>query len=235
MPGLQGIRAIPFEVIIFSAFEEIIVETFNIGDTVRILPYQVTTMYGYKMEGYGSGQVGKISRLSQDYDWRRAPTHAEVEWLTDNGAEHYSGSYPLGGLEVVAKGDGTFIPGVTLPFSQRELREQRWTAFEAAANAVDWTHEGFSNAASFLAWVYLNQDPRARAQLCAMQRKDGSVNPGKVEKLFGHMGLTIDDWAYACPLDIPNEFLTRLNSNPVRNRQCVNWQEVADQFHRDVK
>lgn len=77
-------------------------------------------------------------------------------------------------------------------------------------------------------WLYLNQEPRAHQSLKGFVRKDGSLNPNRVRKLFSDMRLRVDDWAYACPIEVPVEFAHR--SNPVAHLQQVNWPEVAADF-----
>lgn len=206
--------------------------TLTIGDTVRILPYIVTTMSGLSVEGYLSNKLAVVTGFSKDYSWRSRPNLASLRVLEDDDARASTASRPLDQLALVTKGPGFFELGKTHPFSKEELQDQRWAAFVDKANSLDLQHEGFSNAATFLAWIYLNQEPKARHRLTMLVRKDGTLNPGRVEKLFVELKLAIDAWAFECPLEVPEEF--KFRRNPVASKQAVNWAEVAKQFEPEA-
>lgn len=205
-----------------------------LGDTVRIKPYRTQTMSGYWYEGWGSGVVGVLVRMRMDYDWRAAPNLGSVRFLSDD--DDFDASErerPLSELELVAKGDGTVVPGVTYPFSGYELRQQRLAQLVARIVALNRTHQGYSNPATFLAALYLGNDRRARERLPHMQRKDGTINPEKVRKLFFEVGLKVDDWAFEPTLDIPREFAGwRLGTEVL---YAVDWSEVAADFAAERK
>lgn len=132
---------------------------------------------------------------------------------------------------LVAKGPGRFELGVTHPYSEEELKQQRWDAYVARVHLHDLTHQGYSNSATFLAALYLDQSTAFRAQLPGMWRKDGTVNADKVRKAFGQLGMTIDPWAYECPVEAPEEF--QHYHNPIRAKLNVNWDEVAAEFTQE--
>lgn len=120
---------------------------------------------------------------------------------------------------------------VTHPYSEEELKQQRWDAYVARVHLHDLTHQGYSNSATFLAALYLDQSTAFRAQLPGMWRKDGTVNADKVRKAFGQLGMTIDPWAYECPVEAPEEF--QHYHNPIRAKLNVNWDEVAAEFTQE--
>jgi hypothetical protein len=202
--------------------------TIDIGDTVRVMPYTCTTMNGDVVKGFSSNRLAIVTGISKDYAWRSAPNQVDVRILEPGESHAYTDSFKTEKVQLVEKGNGTFVLGQTHPFSPYELERQRWDELVAKAKAAPLEHEGFVNAATFLAWLYLNQEPRAHTNLPGMRRKDGSINPNKVEKLFSTMGLTIDSWAFECPVAIPAEFKNQ--GNPVAYEQRIDWREVAEQF-----
>lgn len=147
------------------------------------------------------------------------------ERISHDWHEHHHQAF-----ELVRKGDGIVVPGVTYPFTEDELRDQRWQAFLARVEAKDVSHQGFSNAATYLAWLYLNNESGfVRYDLPSLRRKDGTVNPNKVRTSFERRGLVVDSWARECPIDIPREFAGRV-IHGLAGRMAVKWQEVADAF-----
>lgn len=202
--------------------------TFNVGDTVEVATYQVQTMSGLWVDGYCCGKTAIILELTKDYAWRTEPNQARLRIIEGDNEQAWGSTENLANLRLVQRGEGRVELGVTHPWTQTELQEQRWVVFVDLARGVSLTHEGFSNAATYLAWLYLNQEPRAHQSLKGFVRKDGSLNPNRVRKLFSDMRLRVDDWAYACPIEVPVEFAHR--PNPVAHLQQVNWPEVAAEF-----
>jgi hypothetical protein len=204
------------------------IQQLRVGDTVRIKSYSVTTLQSWVIPSSRSGRDAVVLELYRDYAWRPAPNRARLRVMLDAEGDAYTASEPLSNVVLLAKGPGYFELGNTHPFSERELRDQRGADFVARVESLNLEHEGFSNAATFLAWVYLNQQPSARRQLSPLVIKDGTLNPSRVEKLFNSMHLAIDPWALECPMDLPSEFSHYLN--PIANKQRPNWNEVAQQF-----
>ena len=198
----------------------------DIGDTVRIKPYTVETLYGDRIEPSDSRKAGILLRAFQDYDWRSAPNMAVLRVLMDSGEAWIVRDRPLTELELVEKGNGTFLLGVTHPFSEKELQGQRLDAWRQKWADHDRTHQGYSNAATFCAWVQLQNNSSCLDQLHRMRRKDGTINPDKVAKLFRDSRFTVDAWALDCCIDIPAEF----EHHRWRYRERVNWAEVAAEF-----
>lgn len=200
----------------------------RVGDTVRVKPYQVQSMSGLWAESGKSGCTAIVTGFKRDYSWRSRYTHAVLRVLSRDGQSAWQDSEPFDRLELVERGPGHFVLGQTHPFTPDELRHQRWQAFVQKLEHLDLSHQGFCNPATFLAWLYLNQEPAAHAALRGYVRKNGTINPNRVEKLFRQLKLTVDPWAFECPLDMPAEFSKHLN--PAARRQRVDWQEVAGTF-----
>lgn len=206
---------------------------FEIGDTVYVNPYKTRNMNGELVEGWPSGKTGIILKLTKKYDWQRAPTGVNLRIMSDDGRNAESAwMCPIEHLTLVSKGPGRVELGVTHPFSQDELREQRWEAYVEAAHAADLTHQEFCNQATFMAHLYLDQDTRFRKELPSLWRKDGTVNPDKVRKAFHRLGLQVDPEVFECPVEAPEEF--RLRPNPIAGKLNIDWDEVAAEFTRDT-
>lgn len=200
----------------------------EIGDTVLIQPYTTQTMSGNSYPGSASNKTGVVIRLSKSYDWMSYCDNGTVRVLAKDDDTAVEELRPLAKLSLVSKGNGTVVLGQTHPFSKQELREQRWDSFVSKVQAVDLQHVGFKNGATFMAWMYLDQEAKVHAALPRLRRKDGTIHPNKLNKLFRQCKFQIDEWAFKCPLDLPEEFKHR--PNPVKDRQALDWTEVADQF-----
>lgn len=111
------------------------------------------------------------------------------------------------------------------PLSNQELYQKRREVFNHQVSLLDQSFEGFANAATYLAWLYLNNEPRFHNWLQGNRRKDGSVNPNKVQKEFLRMGIEIDDWA-SQPIISTEEF----KAPPPK----INWREVAENFNQQL-
>lgn len=200
------------------------------GDTVNIREHRKTpSMYPDRTFTYPAEERCVVLSLRKRHLWCAEAEQAHCVKLTGDGADVEDHFVKLHTLELVSKGSGHYVPGVSLPFSQRELKQQRWDAFAEQAYATPIPkHCGFSNASTFLAHLYLSQYKGFMGSLPGMRRQDGSVNPNKVEKAFRHARLVIDDWAYVHPLAVPGEF--DRYSMPWRRALNINWLEVADSF-----
>jgi hypothetical protein len=119
-------------------------------------------------------------------------------------------------LEVLKVGDGTVIPGISYRLCEKEIWDAKYEAY-------DFTFEGYTNAPTHLAALYLQQDSGHRSALKGMLRKDNTINPKRISEYFRKTpSLTIDDWA---PLQ---------GNFPVRSeyRQGVDWDEIAAEFNQ---
>ena len=197
--------------------------TIDIGDTVRILPryHSSVRCQGHTEKDSSSDQIGIVVRKHEYHSHellvRYLPFGNYSSWLT---------AVPLKGLSLLAKGDGEakwFFEG------RGEAMDRQRAEHQAKLDACDVSHQGFSNAATFLACLYINNDARALAEVQSFQRKDGTVNPNKVNKLFHRRGFVIDAWAYESPIKTPEA----LEGVQFRLRSNINWQEVANEFKRE--
>jgi hypothetical protein len=115
--------------------------------------------------------------------------------------------------ELVHMGDGTVVPGRDYEFTKLELAQAKFST-------MDHRYQDYTNAATFLAALYLRTDNRHHHAVLAMVKADGRINPERLKNYFYRSGLTIDDWAtYAEGLPERLEF-----------RQVINWPEVAQEF-----
>jgi hypothetical protein len=120
-------------------------------------------------------------------------------------------------LEIVTLGDGTVKEG-SYQKSEKEIWTERF-------NVRDHSFEGYSNPPTFLAALYLENEPVCQTQLARMVRADGTINPRRIEKLFRDQKLVIDEWAW-----YPEEFPHRSEF-----KYWVNWTEVGDYFIQKFK
>jgi len=197
----------------------------SVGDTVRVKPYQTQSMCGLWSTGYKSGLTAIVTGFKKDYDWRTIPNIAILRLINKDGEDAYQDSHPISELTVIEKGPGRFELGVTHPLLKDELKKLRYMSVYEKIHSFDLRTQGFSNAATYLADLYLSQDPRAQDQIKGMVRKDGSINPKKVAKLFYQLKLKIDPWALQRPIDPPEEF--RNHSFHDSHLYQVHWDEVA--------
>lgn len=210
--------------------------TLEAGDVVRITTYMV----GLLATGgpwHDATVEGKEFIVTHRYQRPTDPAHVWRLCLRrlhndPNGAprsiivQTYDDG--LNAMELVRKGRGVAIPGEDYELTEGEKKELRWRAFEQKLLGIDWSYNGYSNAATYLAALYLrNERAWHDTKLPSLRRKDGSLNPNRVEKAFTDLGLKVDDWAFGFPIDIPTEFA---NYALGRYRPKVNWQEVADEF-----
>lgn len=193
------------------------------GDNVRIRPYKSTNLYGDSITPSDSGREGQIVKIYCKYDWYSIPDMAMVRMLT--GDDAWVTSRPLGGLDLISKGQGFHEVGVTHPFSERELRQQRLSAFDARIKSFRGDYNGWSNAATEIAFILLNNDSAAMHLVNAVRRRDGTVNPTKVARIFADRKLLVDEWAFEPALEVPAEFTSLIHS--MGWRQKINWDELA--------
>jgi hypothetical protein len=136
-------------------------------------------------------------------------------------------------LVLEQKGRGIFEAGIDRPFSPKELRMARFEKFkEKLLQAVLTRYEGYRNPATFLASLHLRNDPGfMNSVLPGLVRKDGTINPNRIEKAFRDRGHRLDPWVHQSPIDVPPEFANyRL---PELCHLNVDWAEVAEDFRPD--
>lgn len=200
----------------------------TVGDIIRITRYMLGRMYENPTNDMT--RVGKeavvVSVQRSTYGSAKQITCRQLLSGEQETLEVYSGHEDF---EYVRTLDGPVVPGVTFPWTERELINQRWAAFLQKLEGFDHSHQGFSNPATFLAWLYLKNDAQACGQLKSMQRKDGTVSTAKVHRLFSVRRFKVDDWALECPIDVPAEFQNWVET---RKGRAVCWAEVAHAFRK---
>ncbi|WCD44228.1 hypothetical protein Lumi_089 [Xylophilus phage Lumi] len=198
---------------------------FQVGDTVRRKPHLVQTMGGFTSHGYDSGLEGVITHWKGTW-----LDEVKVRILRPEGAV-WNMSYKVEQIELVAQGPGRFVLGETHPYAEIELKTQRYNVLLDRFFKIDQTHQGFTNAATFLAWLYLSQDSAWHAVWPRMWRADGTINSDKIKAWFQRQGMKVDDWAFEPPLDVPEEFQHHSYTHLMRPK--VMWNEVAAMFKRE--
>lgn len=135
-------------------------------------------------------------------------------------------------VSLVRKGCGTASPGRDYPLLAYERKELRFERLKRRLLAIDWSYEGYCNAPTYLAALYLRNCAAFVDSLARLRRKDGTINPVKVQKAFRQHKLEIDPWAYEFPFDIPVEFQ---NYALDQYRPKVDWSEVARDFAAETQ
>ncbi|UUZ75473.1 hypothetical protein LP414_27545 [Polaromonas sp. P1(28)-13] len=163
---------------------------FEPGDTVLIKPHTTGPLLypdiRYPHPGAGLEYVIERQETARwIYDTDRK---CHLRRLKEDGLDIDDQRVHPGHLELVKKGPGAYTPGVSVPFSQRELSDQRTAAFrQKFLDTPVPTHEGFVNAATYLAWLYLNNDSGFMGTVASLRRMDGTINPNKIEKEFKYL------------------------------------------------
>lgn len=81
--------------------------------------------------------------------------------------------------------------------------------------AAEQKYQGYTNAATYLAALYLANDFGAYTDLHKARQADGTIKADDVKNIFIRHGLRVDNWV--CEYD---------NTK----RPQVNWTEVAEDF-----
>lgn len=199
-----------------------------VGDTIKIRPHMTSSLSGIASESYLSNQVGVVMGLFKKYDWESGVSQARIRYLDKSGYEACFTSHALSNLDLLTKGDGQYVLGVTHPFSGRELYDQRLAAFDAKIKATIVKWEGWSNAATHQAYLILNTSSQAVQRIFGIRRKDGSVHTGKLEVIFRELDEKVEDWAFEPILDVPAEFEREISRHNWRPQ--INWGEIANEF-----
>lgn len=210
-------------------------EHIQIGDTVRITRYKIGIMTENPVDD--DAKIGKLCIVTQVDTVLYRSGYPDYTAYTLRYCEppHEWGVYPFcqvrsgsrhQEMELVTKGNGTCTPGVDYQFTKGELFEQRWDAFLEQHAKMDYTYEGWTNAATWLAAFLITNNQGALEAVYRMRRKDGTVNAKKIQKLFVDRRFVLEAWTLECKLEVPQEFKGRYIPDLPR----VNWQEIADDF-----
>ena len=158
---------------------------------------------------------------------------ANLRYLNAHGGHSWHFVHPSN-LELVEKGLGSYVPGVSLPFSADELRHQRWETYvERLRVALNEEHRtgysGFVNPATFLAALAIDNDSTALHYAHSKRRRDGSLNPCWALQAFKMTRFKIDAWALDPLVEVPGEFASYVL--PTELRRDVSWSSVAEHLH----
>ena len=200
---------------------------FQIGDVVSVAEYRSNP--GMNGSTWLEPSIARVVILSvgKKYQWQRNNEYATVREIQAPSDEYAHSNTRWGvsleHVSLVAKGSGSVTPGVDYEFTPEELRQQRFEAYKAKLAAVDQSHEGWTNAATWMAHLYLTQESAFHGWLKQNRRKDGTVNVNKLRKLFSQSGIKLDAWVLEAPIDPPAEFVGY--AHPYMPR--VNWEELA--------
>jgi len=196
----------------------------RIGDTIQIQKISRKDDRGLLSNTYShlSEDRAIVVGFASDYEWRSKPTHLKIRVLRDYP---FFGFIPIDWVSLLEKGPGSFVLGVTHPYTPSELKQQRYDAFHKKWIDHDLTYQGFTNSSTFHAFLYISQDQSLLKSLRYMVRADGSIHPNKIEKAYFRRGHIIDPWCLEIPLEIPSEF--RSYSFSHKHRLKPNWTEVS--------
>jgi len=189
-------------------------------------------MRGDCIEIWASRRIGWIDGVVPgEYSWSGSKYRVVIlpniqSWNHQSDSIEY---VPIDTVSLLAKGDGKRpVPGLTYPFLPVQLRDIAYFEWDWLMRHTDHRHNGFDNLATHLAWLYLNNESKALQAVRRQYRKDGSVNPNKVAKIFKEHGLKIDDWALEPQIDPPAGIRVW-----DKHRPHVNWEQVAYEFRKD--
>lgn len=208
------------------------------GDKVRILPHETGPSYypHIRYQHPASGEIHVVEAMPPHTPWGSgyySDATATLRYLTDDGGHSWHFVHPSH-LEVTEQGSGSFVPGVSLPFSERELSQQRWESYlerlrVALVEEFRVGTNGFTNPATFLAALAIDNDPDALRFARGKRRADGSLNPCWARRAFKMTRTVIPEWALAPLVDVPGEFASR--RIPEELRRGVLWTSVAEHLH----
>ncbi|MBC8737226.1 hypothetical protein F6X40_10445 [Paraburkholderia sp. UCT31] len=122
---------------------------------------------------------------------------------------------PLRSLEVLTVGDGTVMPRRDYVLSKREIYDARFAK-------MDHRIEGWTNAATFIAHLYLRNSHIHYEAMRAFRRAGGSINPARIKSYFYRNAIQIDDWA-----KFPEGF-PRYD----HYRYQIDWNSIAGEFNQ---
>lgn len=206
-------------------------EVIEIGDLVKVRDFKSLSRrcQGQYEDSWMSGKEGLVMSIGPlwNYDWcKHYRDAASILFCpADNYGDAWESKVAIENLILLKKGNGRYPRmGFEYPIPPAIERLCRLYDWDWKMRHHDHSHEGFSNAATYLAWVYIKNDQRCLSAVVSQRRKNGTINPDKVRKIFYQHNLRVDDWAFNYPIDLP-ELLN--HSLITRWKPKVNWLEVA--------
>jgi hypothetical protein len=209
-------------------------EIIEIGDLVKVKDFKSLSMrcQGQYEDNWASGKEGFVVSICPlwDYDWYKH--HRDAARILINTGGEYDNAYVIKAviknLIVLKKGNGR-VPRMGFeypipPFIERLCKLYDW---DWKMRHHDHSYEGFVNAATFLAWFYIKNDQKCLNAVTSQRRKNGTINPEKIRKMFYQYKLKVDDWAFEHPIKPPEGYNHVLVD---RWKPKVNWLEIAGNF-----
>jgi len=201
----------------------------EVGDTVAIKEHQRAPKL-YPSDFYTVPASGgwTVCRIDREYTW--GPYTAYLYKYEAGRYDYRSEFCAFQYLSIESKGNGAFVPGETIPLSEELIYRGRCEEIrQRFANTPVPEHEGFVNSATWLACFLLSQDTRTSGYVSQLRRKDGTINPDKMRKLFSDFQLKLEEWVSEPHIEIPED-LRRIHLPDKDRRLGVDWQEVAEEF-----
>lgn len=197
----------------------------QIGDLVRIVSYKIGRLYPNPIDDPEVvGQLALVVRT--DAECKRYFLR-----LVDKPRTAYTEIYDVyTHLELIERGK-SIVPGIDYPMTDSEWNDVILEDLAWKYDRLNFRHQGFSNYPTFLAHLYLNNESSFVNNVQHLWRKDGTINPDKIQKEFNRLKLKIEPEAFYIPMDFPSTH-AYLES---RWAPRVNWKEVADCFARTNK
>lgn len=207
---------------------------FKPGDRLKVKPYKTQSMNGEWWDGYMVGRECWVIGFGRSYNRKCKPNtplsgfdEAQVVYMPEHGKECYTWvDIELLELVEVGKGRPPLI-GIDTPLPEYYVEHTPVEDWLYRFRNFNQTYEGFTNAATYLADLSLRNDRIAMCSLPHLRRKDGSINPSKIAKLFSQRKLSVDEWALELPIDPLEGWV---NSWLTRFKPKINWVEVAHNF-----
>jgi hypothetical protein len=203
---------------------------FQPGDTVAIVEHRrAPVMWPHDFYTVEASEGWVVTEVEDR--WRR---HDATLWLRKCAAgdfEHKSEYVAAQHARLVTKGPGSYVPGVSTPFDQRELDKQEFDALVVKIHKTldeRGTHEGWCNPATWATALAIKNDCATARAVYALRRKDGSRNLMRLRKTaWQHLRLreVTDPWMFEPPLDVPGKF-AHWAMPDVARRLAVDWAEI---------
>lgn len=141
---------------------------------------------------------------------------------------------------LTSAGPGSYIDGVSLPYSTAELMRMEFDALVGQIHkALDerGTHEGWSNPATWAMVLAIDNNKHLLEAVRSLRRRDGTINTARLRKLVWRTlrkDEVIEPWMRQPPIDVPGKF--RHWAMPcVQRRLALDWDEVSRNYWRVAK
>lgn len=200
------------------------------GDKVKISPYKVQSMryQGQLENAWASNMEGWIVSLKKSRTWMASDDSALIVVMpTDDYSREMYITESLDVVQLLEAGKNRLpLIGIDTPLPEYYARHTIYEDYEYKDRKADKRFQGYTNAATHLAALYLANDYGAYQALHRERRADGTINPNKVEKIFKQFKLVVDAWAFEPFIPFPHNW----NGPTHVYKPRINWAEVAEDF-----